>query len=176
MNAISAINDLLGGITVTLQDDFASIDPTMAKGRTLTLMGEQAEYYVRHRMGIGIGTNEARMARQRAYLQSVMDKMEARIVDDKTFMDNLLDNLGERLLTNMKRVRIINEFYGSKDYIKCDIITPNGNHLVGGRWFHGIPSEREGVGDACYQYFFLLLSRQLNLLISTVMATEEPNL
>ncbi len=154
MNAISAINDLLGGVTVTLQDDFTTLDPTMTKGRTLTLMGEQAEYYVRQRLGIGIGTNEARMARQREYVQSVLDKMEAKIVDDKVFMDNLLDNLGEGLLTNMKRGRMINEFYGSKDYIECDIITPNGNRMVGKDGFMEFHADEKALETLVITTFF----------------------
>ena len=32
MDGISELNDLAGGVTVTLEDDFSSIDPAMAKG------------------------------------------------------------------------------------------------------------------------------------------------
>lgn len=37
MDGISELNDLAGGVTVTLEDDFSSIDPAMTKGTTLTL-------------------------------------------------------------------------------------------------------------------------------------------
>lgn len=39
MDGISELNDLAGGVTVTLEDDFSSIDPAMTKGTTLTLPG-----------------------------------------------------------------------------------------------------------------------------------------
>ena len=39
MDGISELNDLAGGVTVTLEDDFSSIDPAMTKGTTLPLHG-----------------------------------------------------------------------------------------------------------------------------------------
>ena len=71
LDGISTLNDLAGGITVTLEDDFSAIDPAMTKGTTLTLHGDQAETFVRTRRSIGVGTNEARMARQEQYIQKL---------------------------------------------------------------------------------------------------------
>ena len=68
LDGISVLNDLAGGVTVTLEDDFSAADPAMTKGATLTLQGDQAEIFVRRRMDIGEGTNEARMVRQEEYL------------------------------------------------------------------------------------------------------------
>ena len=67
MDGISELNDLAGGVTVTLEDDFSSIDPAMTRGTTLTLHGEQAETFVRSRMTVGDGTNASRMERQSVY-------------------------------------------------------------------------------------------------------------
>ena len=49
MGAIQVVNDMVGGVTVTIEDDFSDVDPSMKKGETVTLMGEQAEKYVRSR-------------------------------------------------------------------------------------------------------------------------------
>ena len=35
LDAIAALNDLLGGVTVTLQDDYTMADPAMQAGRRL---------------------------------------------------------------------------------------------------------------------------------------------
>lgn len=43
LDGISVLNDLAGGVTVTLEDDFSAADPAMTKGATLTLQGDQAE-------------------------------------------------------------------------------------------------------------------------------------
>lgn len=76
LDGISTLNDLAGGVTVTLEDDFSAIDPAMTKGATLTLQGEQAETYVRSRRSIGVGTNEARMARQESYIRQLSVQLD----------------------------------------------------------------------------------------------------
>lgn len=39
ISGITALNDALGGVTVTLEEDFSALDPEMTKGATLTLHG-----------------------------------------------------------------------------------------------------------------------------------------
>ena len=70
LDGISVLNDLAGGVTVTLEDDFSAADPAMTKGATLTLQGDQAEIFVRRRMDIGEGTNEAAWCGRRSILHS----------------------------------------------------------------------------------------------------------
>ena len=50
MSAIPLVNDAIGGVEVTLKDDFTSYDPAMKAGATLRLIGKQAEFFVRGRM------------------------------------------------------------------------------------------------------------------------------
>lgn len=116
MDGISELNDLLGGVEVTLEDDFSSFDPTMTKGTTLTLMGDQAEIYVRNRMSVGVGTNESRMARQQTYMSAAQKKLRARLQADSNAAGEIFDELAPYLITNFPRGRLINEAYGAKDY------------------------------------------------------------
>ena len=68
MSAIQIVNDLVGGVTVTIEDDFAGVDDSLKLGETVTLTGEQAEHFVRGRQGMqGDDTNQNRMARQSQY-------------------------------------------------------------------------------------------------------------
>lgn len=75
MDAVGKINDLVGGVTVTLLEDFSHLDPSMKKGETVTLKGDQALLYVRTRQGIGDETNLNRMVRQRQYLEAFYGKL-----------------------------------------------------------------------------------------------------
>ena len=79
LDGIPTLNDLAGGVTVTLEDDFSAMDPAMVQGATLTLHGKQAEYFVRSRMNIGEGTNEARMVRQEAYLEQLLTQLHGQL-------------------------------------------------------------------------------------------------
>lgn len=75
MDAVGKINDLVGGVTVTMLEDFTEIDPTMEKGKEVTLKGEQALWYVRTRQGVGDQSNLGRMERQRQYLDAFYGKL-----------------------------------------------------------------------------------------------------
>ncbi len=135
LDGISVLNDILGGITVTLEDDFTALDPTMTKGKTLTLMGEQAEYFVRGRMDIGTGTNEARMARQELYLSQLLDLLFKQAIQNKDFIGTLYDQLRPYLTTNLNRGRMINTVWTARNYEYTDVVKPTGTHQIGADGF-----------------------------------------
>ena len=135
MDGISVLNDLLGGVTVTLEDDFSALDPQMVLGATLTLMGEQAEYYVRGRRNIGAGTNEARMARQEKYIERLTDQLSIRISQSKDFIGEVYDQVSPYMLTNMSKGRLINEVWNAREYDRTPLIKPMGEHFVGSDGF-----------------------------------------
>lgn len=103
LDGISTLNDLAGGITVTLEDDFSAIDPAMTKGTTLTLHGDQAETFVRTRRSIGVGTNEARMARQEQYIQKLATQLDAEVKQNQNFVLTAYDAMEPYLYTNIPR-------------------------------------------------------------------------
>ena len=52
MDGVALLNDLVGGVTVEVLDDFSGIDDTLVQGETVTLKGQQALTYVRSRGGL----------------------------------------------------------------------------------------------------------------------------
>ena len=70
MSAIPALNDLVGGVPVTMTEDLTMIDPAFVQGATVRLTGAQAEAFVRVRSALADDTNLSRMRRQREYLDS----------------------------------------------------------------------------------------------------------
>ena len=72
LDGISILNDFLGGIEVTLEDDFTVYDSEMVLGKTIRLSGKQAEIYLRNRYYIGDGSNKLRMKRQKQYLEMII--------------------------------------------------------------------------------------------------------
>ncbi len=86
MSAVPLYNDLVGGVTLEIADDFTSVDPTMVQGTQVTLTGQQALLYVRSRYGLDDPTNNQRMVRQKQYLHAVMEATEQRIQEDKSFV------------------------------------------------------------------------------------------
>ena len=59
MDEIAQLNHVIGGATVTIEDDFSQIDPTLVKGETITLSDEQAYSFLHARLNVGDEENES---------------------------------------------------------------------------------------------------------------------
>ena len=81
MDAVGFVNDLVGGVTVTVEDDLTVFDESLAPGAEVTLTGEQALIYVRYRGGLEDSSNLARMKRQQQYLDALYAQLEKFAVD-----------------------------------------------------------------------------------------------
>lgn len=86
MDSVAVFNDLVGGVEVTVQDDFTGIDDTLIKGEKVTLMGQHALNYVRTRYGLDDSTNSTRMNRQQQYLNALLEKTHQRAAEDDGFI------------------------------------------------------------------------------------------
>ena len=86
MDAVSELNDMVGGVEVTVLDDFGGIDKSLVKGQAVLLTGEQALTYVRARSDVGDQTNLSRMKRQRQYLDALYEKLFQKMGKDKAFI------------------------------------------------------------------------------------------
>ena len=154
LDGISTLNDLAGGVTVTLEDDFSAIDPAMTKGTTLTLWGDQAEVYVRIRRSIGVGTNEARMARQEQYIRQITSQLDAKVQQDQNFVLTAYDALEPYLYTNIPRGQLANEAWAAKDYERMDTIKPDGTYQVGEDGFMEFYPDADALQQAVLQLFY----------------------
>lgn len=86
MDAVALFNDLVGGVEVTVLDDFTGIDDTLVKDQTVTLFGEHALKYVRSRYGLDDSTNNNRMNRQQQYLKALYNKTQVCVENDDGFI------------------------------------------------------------------------------------------
>lgn len=130
MSAIQIINDMLGGVTVTLEEDFSTLDPAMYPGATLTLQGEQAEIFVRTRTEIG-STNAQRMQRQQHYIDSAMNLLISEMEQNLNFIGELLTALENHMVTNADHGWLVNKAYACRRYALGEIITIAGSHKTG---------------------------------------------
>lgn len=101
MDEIATLNQAVGGVEVTIEDDFSQADPSLKKGETVNLSDEQARTFVQGRMSVGDGENTSRMRRQRQYMEGFFDKLQGITKEDPEFTINLYNDLVERATTNM---------------------------------------------------------------------------
>ena len=113
MDAISASCEAVGGVEVTIEDDFTGIDDTLVKGQTVKLTGEQALRYVRTRYGMEDSSNAARMKRQQQYINALYEKTTSRINADEGFIVNFVDAVDDYVVydsSDQKLQKLIEKF------------------------------------------------------------------
>ena len=101
MGAVSVVNDMVGGVTVTIEDDFSEVDPTLKMGETVTLMGEHAENYVRQRKEVADGRNESRMQRQSSYEEAFKPAFRTKCNEDNKFPLEVYHALEDYMTTDI---------------------------------------------------------------------------
>lgn len=101
MSAISAMNNMVGGVPVEIPEDLTEVDPAFQAGATICLNGDQAEKFVRARMTLENDTNMARMNRQRIYMESFRIQAQKALNSESEFALKLVEKLGEFLQSDL---------------------------------------------------------------------------
>ena len=128
MEAISIINDAVGGVKVNVKEDFSEIDPSIQQGEVI-LNGEQAVNYVRTRKNVGDQLNLTRMERHREYVYGFMEALDAKREDDSFSMD-LLEQLLPYMVTDTSLNTLNSMFTRYEEYELGEIITLSGENMV----------------------------------------------
>ena len=131
MDAIPLINDWAGGVTVTIQDDFSQVDPTLVMGETITLNGEQAYHFVRGRFYVGDSTNINRMARQRQYFDGLATQVHKKVAEDLNAVAQLYQELTPYMVTDMGSGTMTKLAQTCNNYTNGGIVTIEGESKVG---------------------------------------------
>ena len=101
MDAISILNDQVGGVTVTVPAGLEAADPAFKEGAKVKLQGNQAELFVRSRMSLENDTNEFRMERQQIFMKAWMEQANAKMDSDSGFALGLVLSLSDYMTSDM---------------------------------------------------------------------------
>ena len=135
MDSIAILNDMVGGVEVTIEDDFTGVDDTLVQGETVTLLGEHAEKYVRARYTmLDDATNLARMRRQRIYLFALLDKMRAAADKDSDFALKAYDAVGEYMVTDCTVNQLLDYVEKLSGDTLTEMIAPEGENIMGEKY------------------------------------------
>lgn len=131
MEGMNLLNDALGGVTVTLEEDFSMLDPEMTKGRTITLQGQQAEHYLRGRMSVGDGTNASRMRRQAAFMEAAAMLVNERMAQDAGYLVTVVNALEGHVVSSCDMAWLVNQAYAVRTYDRTGTVRLTGEHRLG---------------------------------------------
>ena len=153
MDAIPIINDMVGGVTVTVEDDFSKADPSLVQGETITLRGEQALHFVRNRLDVADGSNLSRMGRHRAYLHGFEDAFHGAAEKDRELVLKMYDAVHDYLVTDMGSKSISRLASQCQSYENGGVVTVDGAVKMGETFMEFYPDEtslRQVVLDLFY--------------------------
>lgn len=127
MDAIAALNDVIGGVEVEVLDDFSEIDPSLVKGERIVLNGQQALTYIRGRGNVGDQTNISRMIRQRQYMESFAKKIKEAYESDNELVLNAYNAISDYTVTDCSITVLSDTAERLSSYEIKDIVTLEGN-------------------------------------------------
>lgn len=117
MDGISKIVDLLGGIPLTMAEDYSYIDERYTEGATVTLDGKEMEHFIRYRDTDAFASNEKRIARQSWLIGEVFQYLKKTGL--MTFIEDIMDkdpdyieaDIDGELLKKLSKYQIESEKY-----------------------------------------------------------------
>lgn len=143
MSAISVLNDLVGGVTVTISDPgLQTRDPNLELGKTVTLKGEQAETYVRYR---DVGQPQSalsRMERHREYAEAWMAQAAEIQKRDSQFLGRAFESIQDYMVTDLNK----------DEYLDAGLAVMGMDDLFSGDHFLTVPGE--GMEGNVYDEFY----------------------
>ena len=106
--AIPILNDAVGGVTVTIPEEYTAYDKSVTAGQTVTLMGQKAEFFVRARDSESgdMTANTYRIERQKTYLLGFISKFFSETKKDISLPLTMYGAIGDYVCTDLDTTQI----------------------------------------------------------------------
>jgi len=129
MDALAILNDAVGGVTVTVTEDFSQVNPTITLGE-LTLMGDQALDYVRSRKEVGDQKNITRMERQEAYVTGFLEALKVKEQADANFALEVYEQVAPYVVSDCSATTLTSMLERYTEYEVREVVTPEGENTI----------------------------------------------
>lgn len=115
MEAIPLVNDVLGGITIKLDDDFSELGSEFLRGNSVTLHSSEALVYIKQQGQENTDSHAQRRARQQNYLDAVIGN-----ISQAKGLPNLLDSSVRETIAKDPKLAETG-IKGAADYLCTDL-------------------------------------------------------
>lgn len=129
MDAIPLLNDAVGGVTVTVVDDFSDVNPNIPLGET-TLMGQEALDYVQERREVGDQKNISRMERQKEYMKNFLSAFKSKTSASDMFVLNTYEQVSDYIVTDLVASSMSSIWNKYADYQLDEVVTLQGENTL----------------------------------------------
>ncbi len=131
MDAVPIVNDLVGGVTVTLEDDIPALGEEYKAGSAITLYGKAALRFVRYRDTMLLDSNLPRMQHQQLYLNSFTEAARTAAAKNEDLVIDVFKAVDRFLCTDLT-VNDISEIVSNLiEYQIEPVISPEGKYIRG---------------------------------------------
>ncbi|MBQ7943434.1 MAG: LCP family protein [Lachnospiraceae bacterium] len=101
MGAITTLNDAIGGVELVAMEDIKHYGTDIKRGETVHLLGEDAFWYAKFRNQHIPGSANARLERQKQYLNAFLQKMKRMVKEDMALLVDLYKIVAEYSVTDV---------------------------------------------------------------------------
>ncbi len=130
MDCIETLTDALGGVTVTVTDDFSAIDASIPMGE-VNLNGKQAVSFIRYRQSLGDGLNSSRMLRGEEYFKGLFTAVKEKHGEDSQSVINIYESMADKIITNCS-VQAFSEILDKfSEFNLSEVVSPKGENKMG---------------------------------------------
>lgn len=131
LDAVTEINDSVGGVKVMIEDDMTAVDSSLIKGSEVLLLGDSALNFVRARGSLEDSSNIARMGRHRLYISSLREAVKNKTDLDENFFAGTLETLSKHMVSDCTVNQLSTLYDRFSKYESCGIKTIDGEAKLG---------------------------------------------
>ena len=131
MDAVEKLNDAVGGVTVTLDDDIPALGEEYVKGAEITLHGKDALRFVRWRDLELVDSNWTRMAHHRQYISAFIRSAKETMEKNPDLASDAFRALQPYLTTDLSAEQVTDMVNYLVQYEILPVLTPEGQYLMG---------------------------------------------
>jgi len=156
MDTVPLVNDLVGGVTVTLENDMPTLGAEFVKGASVTLKGKDALRFVRYRDKQYMNSNLRRMSNHRLYMDGFTVAARAAAEKDSDLVVKGFKLVQRFLCTDLTLDHIQKMVDNLVEYEFLPFVTPAGAYdLREGEQFPGFYTNDEAIW-ACVKPVFCI--------------------
>lgn len=162
MNSIADLNDAVGGVTVTVPEELAVMQPKLfTVGEIVTLRGELAYHFVHDRAykSADVASNNKRIARQKTYAVAFVNQLKQGMKEDMTLPVKLYQTAEKQMVTSISLDQAV---YLCTEYMNCSFDTENIYTIDGEVTMGEKYAEFNVDDDALYQLILDVFYEEVN--------------
>ena len=146
LDAVAVLNDAVGGVAVTVTDDFSLVDETIQKG-PMVLRGDQALSFVQTRWNVGDHLNLSRMQRQKAYMEGFAEALRKKTAGTENFVLETYETVAPYIVSDIPVSTLSGMVDRYKDHAISEFLSPEGENILGEEYyeFHADPEKLEDL-------------------------------